>query len=96
MKRQNESTLSDMLKQFACQPKISTKLKKVKIEDAWLQIMGPQVNQYTSAIHLYKKKLIISITSSPLRQDLFMSRDKIKDKVNAFMSEEIVDIVEVR
>ena len=69
-------------------------LKNIKL--IWKDAMGPTINSYTKSLFLSKKKLFINITSAPLRQELSMSKEKIKDLINERIGTALIEEVVVR
>jgi len=96
MKKKNESTLTDLLKQIKEQSHLSTQLTRVEIDTWWKEIMGPVVSRYTEGIQLRQGRLTITISSPALRQELFMGRDKIKQRINEHFQRIVVEDVRLR
>jgi predicted nucleic acid-binding Zn ribbon protein len=68
--------------------------KRLKV--MWKELMGQNIHSYTKGIYLSKDTLFINITSSPLRQELSMSTEKIKNLINEKMGSEVVEKVVIR
>ena len=96
MKKKNESTLTDLLKQIKEQSHLSTQLTRVEIDTWWQESMGPVVSRYTEHIQLKNRRLTITITSPALRQELFMGRAKIQQRINDHFDRIVVDEVKLR
>tara|TARA_B100000780_G_scaffold274288_1_gene239079 strand:- start:339 stop:629 length:291 start_codon:yes stop_codon:yes gene_type:complete len=93
MKDDNNQHIGDLLKAYLKMNKLDEKLTGVDLKNAWEKIMGPSIARHTTKLELRKKVLIIKLDSSVLRQELVYGKDKIKDAVNDFYSQEIVDEV---
>ena len=73
---------------------IRDKFDKADIESSWEEIMGKPVADRTSKIFLKDHKLFIRLTSSPLAQELAISKQKILTKfAERFGEGKVVDLV---
>lgn len=90
-KRRNEhQSLSDVLKDFVTNNRLQTGLDKVEIKNAWQQVMGPAITNYTQAIRLEKDTLYVQLTSSVLREELSYGKEKIITNINESLGRELV------
>ena len=95
MSKNNEKTLDQVLDMFISSPAVKSKLLQVKLESIWMKLMGPKINGFTENIYLRKNGiLVLTITSSPLKNELNFSREKIKSKLNKELgSDQIKEVV---
>ncbi len=63
---------------------------RANIQKDWETIFGSLISKYTTEIRLANKKLYISVSSAPLRQELFNEKEKVIYRINNFYEEEIV------
>tara|TARA_B100000795_G_C22665152_1_gene385694 strand:+ start:107 stop:403 length:297 start_codon:yes stop_codon:yes gene_type:complete len=90
-KRENESvSLKNLMHSFIKENNLSKGMQKIKIEEAWQNLMGQGVTSHTQSVKLQKKTLIIHLTSSVLREELSYGKDKIIKMINEEMGEEVV------
>jgi len=90
-KRLNDiNSISDALKDFVETNKLQKGLDKVNVEDAWKQLMGNGVNNYTTAIKLERDTLYIRLSSSVLREELSYGKNKIISMLNEELGKEVV------
>ncbi|AZQ44050.1 DUF721 domain-containing protein [Nonlabens ponticola] len=82
--------MSEALNDFKSQKKLSRGFLKVDINDAWKEVMGPGIESYTTQVKLNGDKLIVSLSSSVLRQELSYGRSKIVTNINEHMGKEVV------
>jgi Dna[CI] antecedent, DciA len=87
MKRHNDQSLKDILLLLVGSGKMKPKLNEAKIQQVWKENMGTTINAYTKSIAVHRNILYITIESSPLKQELFYGRDKIKDMMNDELGE---------
>lgn len=91
IKKTNDQTLKEVLKQLANSYKLKSRLTQTRIISLWTSIMGPTISRYTRDIKVTRKgKLLLTIESASLRQELAMGRDKIKKVLNEELGEEYI------
>jgi len=69
---------------------IEQKLKEVDVVQSWENLLGKTIASYTRNIYIRKKVLFVEISSSVVKNELFMMREEIKRKINEKEGEEIV------
>lgn len=77
-------------------PNIARKIAEAKAVQKWPEVMGDTVASFTRNIELKNGVLTVYITSSVLRNELFMQRATIKDTVNQAVGQKVVNVVIVR
>lgn len=92
MARRNKDNLSisDLLKEFVDTNRLQTGLDKVNVKDAWAQMMGNGVNNYTTAIQLERDTLYVQLSSSVLREELSYGNQKIIKMLNEALGKEVI------
>lgn len=94
MRRRNTETLGDVIQQFLKQRKLDQPLYEKRVVDAWSEVLGKNIMNYTSELSVKNKKLHVTITSSVLRHDLFISREQIVRSLNKYVGSDVInDIV---
>jgi len=69
-------------------------LNEKRLIESWSLVLGTNIMQYTSELVVKNRILYVTLTSSVLRHDLFMSREEIKKSLNDRVGVEvIVDII---
>ena len=91
MRRSNTQTLSAVLKEYISEMRMETKLKEVEIVQSWEELLGKTVARYTRNIYISRKVLYIELTSSVVKNELFMMREEIREKINSQAGETIVN-----
>ncbi|MEN8857472.1 MAG: DUF721 domain-containing protein [Flavobacteriaceae bacterium] len=90
-KRENESNpIKDLMDSFIKENNLSKGMRKIKIEEAWQNLMGQGVTSYTESVQLQNSTLIIRLSSSVLREELSYGKDKIIKMINDEMGEDVV------
>lgn len=92
MAKRNKDNLSisDLLKEFVDSNKLQPGLDKVNVKDAWAQMMGNGVNNYTTAIQLERDTLYVQLSSSVLREELSYGKEKIISMLNESLGKEVI------
>ncbi len=90
-KRHNEHlSISDVLKEFVSTNKLQEGLDKVDIKDAWGNLMGNGVNNYTTSVRLKRDTLYVQLSSSVLREELSYGKEKIITMLNEELGKPLI------
>ncbi|MEO2052264.1 MAG: DUF721 domain-containing protein [Allomuricauda sp.] len=90
-KRQNSHLpLSEALSEFIRENKLQKGMDKVDAREAWSNLMGNGVNNYTTAVELKNETLFVSLSSSVLREELSLGKTKIIAMINEELGRELV------
>lgn len=85
-----ESPIGDVLKQFITQNKLEAGMDVVNVRDAWKNLMGNGVNNYTTEIQLNGSTLYVALSSAVLREELSYGKDKIIKMINEELRKDLV------
>lgn len=85
-----ESPIGDVLRQFIQENKLQAGMDKIDVRDAWKNLMGNGVNNYTTEILLKGSTLYVALSSAVLREELSYGKDKIIKMINEELRKEIV------
>jgi len=89
-----EQPIGDVLKQFMQANRLQDGMDKLDVREAWKNLMGNGVNNYTREIMLKNTTLYVELTSSVLREELSHGKAKIVKMINDELKREVVkDIV---
>lgn len=91
-----EQPISDVLKQFMQENKLQPGMDKIDVRDAWKNLMGNGVNNYTRDIMLKGTTLYVELTSAVLREELSYGKSKIVKMINEELKREVVKDVVLR
>ena len=92
----NQSIVGDILNQIIKTNKLESGLNQVSVIDAWKNLMGNGVNNYTRSVALRNNILYVELTSSVLREELSYGKDKIIKMINEELGKEVVKEVVLR
>lgn len=91
-----EHSLQDAIKQFLKGSKINGSIQAMQIENVWEQLMGKTIARYTDKIQIFGNKLIITTHVAPLKQELNYQKEKIMQRVNEALNENIIKEVVIQ
>ncbi|ELY2018635.1 DUF721 domain-containing protein [Flavobacterium psychrophilum] len=92
----NQSIVGDILNQIIKTNKLESGLNQVSVIDAWKNLMGNGVNNYTRSVSLRNNILYVELNSSVLREELSYGKDKIIKMINEELGKEVVKDVVLR
>lgn len=96
-KRKNDNlNLSEALQEFIVENKLQTGIDRVNAREAWKNLMGNGVNNYTTAIELRNTTLFVSLSSSVLREELSLGKTKIINMLNEELGKDLITKIVLR
>lgn len=94
MNRKNAQPLSEILNEFLKNQKLDKKLNEVRLIDSWEKVLGKNIAVYTKEKYIKNEVLFVHVTSSVLRNELLMSRERLVEMLNQSVGTEVIkDIV---
>ncbi|ALM50067.1 RNA-binding protein [Flavobacterium psychrophilum] len=91
-----EQPIGDVLKQFMQANRLQEGMDKLDVREAWKNLMGNGVNNYTREIMLRNNTLYVELTSSVLREELTLGKAKIIAMINDELKREVVKNIVLR
>ena len=91
-----EFSMQEAIQQFLERSRIKGDIQAMRIQDIWEQLMGKTIAGYTEKIQIFGDRLIITTHVAPLRQELIYQKEKIKQRVNEALGEQVVKEVIVQ
>ncbi len=92
----NQKSLGESIKDFLKTYRLEEKLTEARITVSWEKVMGYHIAKYTRKVTLRKKVLYVELTSSVMRNELMMAREKIIGMINKEIGEGIIEEVVFR
>lgn len=92
----NQSTVGDVLKQIIQVNKLQSGMDQIDVKEAWQNLMGNGVNNYTKNVALRGSTLYVELTSSVLREELSHGKSKIIAMINEELQREVIKDVVLR
>lgn len=85
-----EFSMAEAMKQFLKQSRLKGYVQALQIEDVWEKLMGKTISKYTEKIQIHGSTLYITTSVAPLKQELLYQKDKIRQRVNEALGENII------
>jgi hypothetical protein len=94
MRKKNTESLRDVVRQVLREQHLDGKLNDKHLIEAWPVVLGQNISKYTTELSVKNRTLYVSLSSSVLRHDLFLSRHEIKIALNRHVGKEVIaDII---
>jgi predicted nucleic acid-binding Zn ribbon protein len=94
MQHKNAQSIGEAIHQFLKENRLDRRFDETHLLNAWSNVLGKAVASYTSSIFIKNKVLYVQLSSSVLRQELQMNRERIIFRLNEFVGKEVItDIV---
>ena len=92
MKRTETKVLSRVLDDFfEGNPLLQEKLAETKLLNSWGKALGAGVEHYTESLYVKKRCLYVRLTSSVLKNELMMCREKLVQNLNDAAGRSVID-----
>ncbi|QCX00489.1 DUF721 domain-containing protein [Aggregatimonas sangjinii] len=89
-KHQDHQNMGEALNAFIQKNKLQKGMDRVQVRDAWANLMGNGVNNYTTSVELQRNTLFVSLSSSVLREELSHGKSKIITMLNEELGKELI------
>ena len=77
-KRENDTNkIKDLIPQMLQENKLQKGMDQIYVKEAWANVMGQGVINYTESVSIKNQTLYVKLTSSALREELGYGKDKI-------------------
>lgn len=95
MRKRNTESIGEALRQFFEENQFfRQKLAESRVISGWSQIFGKTVASYTTGVYLRNNILYVQLSSSVLRAELILGKDRLIDGLNKHAKVNVVkDIV---
>ncbi|MCE5331132.1 MAG: DUF721 domain-containing protein [Bacteroidales bacterium] len=91
MRKKNTELLRDVIGQVLKANHLDKQLNEKRLIDAWPKVLGDNITQYTTELKVKNKVLYVTLTSSVLRHDLFLSREEIRKSLNKQVGADVIN-----
>ncbi|MDR2840449.1 MAG: DUF721 domain-containing protein [Paludibacter sp.] len=96
MRRQNTEALSEVIAKILKTSAIQKPFYEKRVLNAWSEVLGDNIKQYTLDLSVKNKVLYATLSSSVLRQELFLQREKICSNINKVVGAEVIKEIRLR
>lgn len=91
-----EVTIGEALKEFLKKSRLKSGVQALQIKDVWEEIMGRTVARYTDKIEIINTTLFIHTSVAPLKNELHYQKEKIIERVNEALGDNVIKEVVVK
>ncbi|MFT3992692.1 MAG: DUF721 domain-containing protein [Dysgonomonas sp.] len=92
MRKKNTESIGDVLKQFFEENQfIKKKLAESRAVTGWSKLLGKSIASYTTNIYLRNGILYVHLSSSVLRSELLIAKDRLINKLNEHAGMPVID-----
>lgn len=89
-------SISELLREMEEKFNLSDPLREAALKERWSILMGPLISKHTQNLKFKEGKLSIIIDNAPLKAELSMRLEEIKNLVNTEMGTDTVREVYIR
>ena len=87
-KKKNPVSVKNVIDKILLNKKLNNGLLELRIKDAWKNVMGKNINTYTTNIKLNKEIIFVKLSSAPLKNELVYRADTIVKLLNNELGQE--------
>lgn len=97
MRRRNTQTIGDVIKEFFDDnSELRERMLQIRLQRGWGEVLGPMIQQYTRNLYIKNHILYVSLTSSVLRSELMLSREKLIKSLNDYAGSTVINDIVIR
>ena len=82
MKRTNEKSLGDAIREMLSDYHLDNKLNEVRLIGCWKDVVGEMIDKHTENLYIRKKKLYVKLDSPALKNELMYEKSRILKSLN--------------
>ena len=95
-RQKNEEKLDDVVKRLIKSYGYSSKFNEYEVVEALSEIMGPVIMKKVSNAYVFNKKLVLKLSSAPLRQELSMEKTKLIAMINQELGNDFLEDIQLQ
>ncbi len=96
MRRQKAEQVGELVRRFLREEGLETPYNEYRLVEAWPEVMGQGIANYTGEVVIRNRVLHVQLKSSVLRQELFMNRKRLVQKLNEHVGAQVIDDIVFR
>ncbi|MDQ3535222.1 MAG: DUF721 domain-containing protein [Bacteroidota bacterium] len=90
------STVGESFLELLKTYKIKDKYNEINLIASWGKLMGPAISNRTSDIYINRKKLYVTLTSAPLKQELNYNKNRLMEILIDEFGKDVIDDIIIR
>ena len=96
MRSGNDQKLGDAIKEMLKLYHLDEKIDEHLLLRSWEKVVGPMIAKHTTNIYISNKKLVVTIDSAPLRQEISYGHTKLIQDLNEMVGSKVIDELVLR
>lgn len=93
MRKRNAEQIGSVVQRFMREQGLETPYNEYRLVNAWPEVMGQGIANYTGDVEIRNRVLYVKLKSSVLRQELFMNRKRLVQKLNEHVGAQVIENV---
>jgi len=85
-----EYSIGQAMKLFLQKSRLQSGIRALEITGVWEELMGKTIAKYTDKIQIINQSLFIATSVAPLKNELLYQKEKIIQRVNEALGENII------
>jgi hypothetical protein len=85
-----EIQIGKALQLFLRKSRLQQGIRAMQIEALWEELMGKTIARYTDKIQIVQHTLFITTSVAPLKNELLYQKNRIRERVNEALGEEVI------
>lgn len=90
MRRSKTISLAEAIDDYIKEMNLGGKLSEVTLLNSWEEVVGKAISSRTSSIYIKDGVLFVHLKSSVVRNELFMLREALREKLNRRAGREVI------
>ena len=90
MKRNNTEQIGSVLRKFLRHEGLEAPLNEFRLVESWKDMVGPVIFRYTTNLYIKNQTLFVHLSSSVLRQELQMQRERLMRNLNTQVGAQVI------
>ena len=90
MRRTKTLGIAEVINELLCEYKLEGKLKHARIIAAWPEVLRAGLAKPSDELHIKGDVLFVKISSSVIRNELYMMRSTLLERLNEKAGEEVI------
>lgn len=95
MRQTNEEPIGDILQHWLNAQGYKTTINEMRIREVWQKVVGESASEQTQKVWIDKKRLVVFVKSSILRNELIYQKSNIRVALNDFLGEDLIEEISI-
>jgi len=91
MERKEVRRIGSLLDEFVKANRLEEGLAEYRLKKSWKKLLGTGISRKTKSLVIKNRRLIVTIQSSVIRNELMMIKDTLLPRLNAEAGHDVID-----